>query len=233
MANARYIVVKKQLVPYIENRFPDFKYENRPGKMYSFRRENEDHLFDYILVTSEFYEGKIILQVSEVATCYNKSSKCIPNRTLGEGTSIGVLITGKNYYLADTGTHKCENNSEDLDRILLEIGDDIDRYVMGYFRKCHEKLNRDRQSVTARNYMQSQFDNMSIEEAQIIRDEWKELGYFHPVFDKWIEGIQKELGFKELSDSLRNSLVRFVILYFSDVFELDITNLSIRKKEIG
>ena len=74
MAKAKYIIVKKQIVPYIENRFPDFRFENRPGKIYSFRRVNEDNLYDYILVNSEFFEGKIILQVSEVATCYNKSS---------------------------------------------------------------------------------------------------------------------------------------------------------------
>lgn len=231
MAKAKYIIVKKQIVPYIENRFPDFRFENRPGKIYSFRRVNEDNLYDYILVNSEFFEGKIILKVSEVATCYNKSSKYIPNRTLGKGTSIGVLITGKNYYPANTGNHTCENNDEDLNRILVEIGDDIDRYVMGYFKRCHEELNHDRQLLVARDYLQSKFDSMSFEEAQAIRDAWEGLGYLHPVFEEWIEGIQKELRLKDLSESLRTKLVRFVILYFADVFELNITNLTVRAKK--
>lgn len=47
-------------------------------------------------------------------------------------------------------------NAEKLYGIFDEIRKDIDTYVLGYFAKCHEKINKDRDMVITNSYMQAQ-----------------------------------------------------------------------------
>ncbi|MBO5093341.1 MAG: hypothetical protein J6C33_03160 [Lachnospiraceae bacterium] len=49
-------------------------------------------------------------------------------------------------------------------------GADIDAYVVGFFEKCHEKINADRRMVITNSYMQSQFAVLSEEEVNAVKE---------------------------------------------------------------
>ena len=68
------------------------------------------------------------LVITEVASCYNKSWKGIPWFTVGYGTDIGVLITGKQHFDANIGWHRCKNAPDELQKVLVDIKGDIYTY---------------------------------------------------------------------------------------------------------
>ena len=226
MEKERCISIKKSLIEYIETNFPEFTYEGGTSSFYAFVRKSENGIHDYILIEREFYNGEIHLIISEVASCYNTSWKCIPNTTVGFGTSLGALITGKNYYQAGTGSHVCDNNYDDLQNAFCGIRSDIERYVLKYFDKCHRDINNDKQLSTVYSYMQTQLKLLTNEDVQSIvnhrkqseKDRQSSGNVFHPIEEKWISEIQQELGYTSVADKLRNQIARMVIILFREKY---------------
>ena len=226
MAKEKCITIKKPLIDYIETHYPEFEYEGGTSSFYAFVRKSENGIYDHILVERVFFNGKIHLIISEVASCYNKSWKCIPHTTVGIGTSLGALITGKKYYQAGTGEHTCDNNLEDLQNAFNGICKDIERYVLRFFEKSHRDIENDKQLTTIYSYMRNQFMTLTDEEVQSVINHWKQtekntqssIISFHPIEEKWLSDIQQELGYSTLSDKTRNQIARIVAILFKEEY---------------
>lgn len=241
MPSKKCIPIKRSLVDYMHRWFPDFIFEGGDSQFYAFRRENPDGIYDHIVMQREFFEGVVSLVITEVASCYNKSWKGIPWCTVGYGTDIGVLITGKQHYDANTGWHRCKNDLEELQKIMDGIRGDIDTYVMQFFVKCHEKIHTDRHRVITNSYMQTQFSTLSEEDIQAVKEylvcvskAYSEYGracrkrgeketkqYFdvvplHPVVEHWVAEIQEQLHYSHLSESVRIQLIKDTTVLFRD-----------------
>ena len=244
MQKERCIPIKKRLVEYMRKWFSEFLFEGGTSQLYVFRRGNPDGIYDYIIVQREFFEGTISLVITEVASCYNKSWKGIPWFTIGYGTDIGVLITGKNSFNADTGWHRCKNDPEELQKIFDGIREDIDTYVLDYFEKCHEKIHTVKYKAITNSYMQTQFSILSPEDIQTMKDylirvnkafseyrracrknnERETTPYFdiiplHPILEHWITDIQKQLNYSYLSENIRTQLIKDTTVLFRDNYD--------------
>lgn len=241
MQGEKCIPIKKKFVDYMSKWFPDFLSEGSNSQFYAFRRENSDRIYDHIIIERVFYEGRIYLVVTEAASCYNKSWRGIPWFTVGDETSIGVLITGKKYYDADTGVHWCNNDEQELSGLFDEIRKDIDTYVIDFFTKCHEKINGDRHMVITNSYMQTQFELLSEEDIHVIKEylanvnkayseyrkackksgEKETTQYFdiipmNPIVEQWLTDIQERLNYSCLSNSMRTQIIRNTTVLFRD-----------------
>lgn len=241
MQNEKCIPIKKKFIAYMSTWFSDFLFEGGNSQFYAFRRENSDGLYDHIIIQREYYEGILSLVVTKAASCYNKSWKGIPWFTVGYDTDIGALITGKNGYDAKIGWHKCNNNAEKLYGIFDEIRKDIDTYVLGYFAKCHEKINKDRDMVITNSYMQAQFAELSKEDIDAVKKylvnvnkaysvyrkmcrkngEQETTTYFdliplHPMVEHWVTDIQEQLNYSYLSEGIRTQLIVHTTVLFRD-----------------
>lgn len=241
MQSVKCIPVKKRLVDYMCEWFPHFIFQGGDSQIYAFRRENSDGIYDHIIMQRDFFEGVLSLVITEVASCYNKSWKGIPWFTVGHGTGIGVLITGKQYYDANTGWHRCKNDPDELQKILTDIRGDIDTYVFDFFEKCHKKIHADKRKVITNSYMQTQFLTLSEEDIQAIkaylvranksyseyRKDCKKRGekettpYFdiiplHPIVEHWVADIQEQLNYSYLSESIRIQLINDTTVLFRD-----------------
>lgn len=240
----RCVPIKKKFVNYMAGQFPEFAFEGSSSQFYAFRRENADSIYDHIIVQREFYEGMIGLVVTEVASCYNQSWKGIPWFTVGLDTDIGVLITGKNRYDANTGWHRCKNSAEELPRLFEEIRTDIDTYVMAFFEKSHHTINADKRMTATGAYMKAQLTALSEDEAAAVKEylgnvsqaymgysrDCKKSGqretteYFdiiplHPIVERWVSELQKALNYSSLSKNMRTRLIKDTTVLFRDQFD--------------
>lgn len=243
MANKRCIPVKKELIKFMSIHFPDFLFQGCNGPLYAFCQKNDDGIYDYILIQREYYEETISLCISEIASCYNRNWQGVPWFTVGYGTDIAVLITGKNCYDAHVGWHKGKNDKEDLNKLFYAIKSDIDTYVLTFISKCHEKINSDKHMVETNMYMQSQFSLLNEEEVHSIKNYLVEVNkayqeyrkeckikkqketidYFdiiplHSHVEKWVTEIQKILGYSKLSRNLRIRLIKDTTVLFRDTY---------------
>lgn len=241
MQSEKCIPIKKRLVEYMCKWYPDFLFQGGTSQFYAFRRDNPDGIYDHIIIQREFFEGTISLVITEIASCYNKSWKGIPWFTVGYGTDIGVLITGKNSYDANIGWHRCKNHPEELQKAFDGIREDIDAYVLGFFGKSHEKIRTDKRKVITNSYMQMQFAVLSGEDVQTIKDylvrvnkayseyrkncrkngERETTSYFdvislHPIVEHWITDIQERLNYSYLSENTRTQLIKDTTVLFRD-----------------
>lgn len=241
MQSKKCIPIKKRLVDYMCERFPDFIFEGGNSQLYAFRRENPNGIYDHIIIQRDFFEGVLSLVITEVASCYNKSWKGIPWFTVGYDTDIGVLITGKQRYDANTGWHRCKNDPEELPKILDGIREDIDTYVFKFLEKCHEKIHTDKYKVITNSYMQTQFSILSEEDIKTVKEylicvnkayseyrktcrkhgEKETTPYFdviplHPIVEHWIEEIQEQLNYSYLSENIRIQLIKDTTVLFRD-----------------
>ena len=241
MQREKCVPVKKRLIDSMREWFPDFIFEGGSSQLYAFRRENTDGIYDHVIIQRDFFEGMLSLVITEVASCYNRSWKGIPCFTVGYGTDIGVLITGKQCYNANTGWHRCKNSPEELQQILDSIRGDMDTYVFKFFEECHEKIHADKRKVMTHLYMQTQFPTLSEEDIQAIKEylvrvnkAYSEYGrackkrgekeatpYFdmiplHPIVEHWITDIQEQLNFSSLSESVRTQLIKDTTVLFRD-----------------
>lgn len=229
----RCIPIKRKLVEFFDTVFPDFKFQATSGELYIFRKENIDHLYDYIFIQKEFFEGKISLAVSEVSCCYNQSWKGIPHSILGKSTSIGVLITGKNYYPAEIGWNQCDNNNQALDGLFHAIQKDIEKYVIPFFYQQHLELAQDTISKKIYTYTQHIFPKLKDLEIETLKQwlgqinrayrEHKQIErYFFAVecptiLQSWLETIEKELQ-KEKIQLDKNEIIKKLLILFRDYF---------------
>ncbi len=234
---------QKRLTDYMCEYFPDFIFEGGNSQFYAFLRENSDRIYDHILIQREFYEGVISIAITEVASCYNKSWKGIPSFTVGYGTDIGVLMTGKQSYNADTGWHRCKNDQKELQKIFDGIREDINTYVLTFLRKCHAKILEDKHKTVTNLYMQTQFLMLGEEDIQAIKEylvrvskayseyrkacrkhcEKETIAYFdviplHPIVEHWVADIQKQLNYSHLSESIRIQLIKDTTILFRDKY---------------
>lgn len=241
MKDKRCIPIKKKFVDYMSHWFSDFLFQGNTSQFYVFRRENIDGIFDYIIIQREFYEGMISIIITEVASCYNKLWKAIPYYTIGYDTDIGVLITKKNYYNADIGWHRVQNDVEQLPELFDGIRKDIDTYVMDFFSKCHKKINEDKCMSVTNSYMKTQFTILSEDDIKSIKEylvnsnkaysqymkdckknkeketiEWFDIIPLHPIVERWIADIQKLLNYSNLPKNIQKRLIRDTIILFKD-----------------
>lgn len=237
------IPVKKKLIAYMAGQFPDFLFQGGNSTFYAFRRANADGLYDHIIIQREFFEGVLSLVITEAASCYNQSWKGIPWFTVGSSTDIGVLITGKNQYPADTGWHRINNSIEELDGLFEAIKSDIDTYVLKFFANSHERINSDKQMTAMNSYMKVQFTELSEVDISAVKqylvdvsransEYWKQckkagtkqtIAYFdliplHPIVEKWLTEIQNALNYSYLSDKIRTKLIKDTTVLFRDRF---------------
>lgn len=248
MQTEKCIPIKKKFIDYMSKWFPDFSFEGSNSQCYAFRRENPDGIYDHIIVQREFYKGMISLVVTEVASCYNKSWRGIPWFTVGHGTDIAVLITGKKIYDVNIGWHRCKNDAEELCGLFDKIRKDIDAYVIGFFAKCHKKINADKCMVITNSYMQAQFAELSEEDVNKVKEymvnsnkaysEYRKayrkackksgvketIPYvdpvpLHPIMEDWLTDIQERLNYACLSESMRTQLIKYITLLFRDNYD--------------
>lgn len=59
MQGERCIPIKKKLAGYMSQRFPEFVFEGSTSQFYAFRRENDDGIYDHIMLQRDFYKGTI------------------------------------------------------------------------------------------------------------------------------------------------------------------------------
>lgn len=236
MQSERCIPIKKKLVGYMSKWFPAFVFEGGHGPFYAFRRENPDGIFDHIILQREFYQGKLSLIITEVASCYNRSWKGIPWFTVGYG--MDIRSEGKVVW------HSCKNDPEELRGLFDCIRTDIDAYVTGFFAECHEKIRADKRRVTTNSYMQAQFTTLRKEEIQAIKEYLARVGkaysacrkasrkngeqaataYFdilplHPVVERWVREIQEQLGCPYLSEKMRIQIIKDATILFRDNYD--------------
>lgn len=244
MQNEKSIPVKKKLIDYMSTHVSEFSFVGGNSKMYAFRCDHFDGLYDYILIQREFHEGTLSLIISEAATCYNKSWKAIPHFIVGSDTDIAVLITGKHRYDVDTGWHRGENNEEELYRLFDEIRMDLHTYVLKYFTECHKSINANRCMVYCNSYMQMQFkvlcdhDIYSIKQYLIHTSKayseyrmtcrknkiQEEIAYFDLIplplcMEHWLTDIQAFLRLSELSEAKRTQILKYTTLLFRDHYQ--------------
>lgn len=244
MQSEKCIPIKRTLVDYMCRWFPDFLFAGAASQVYAFRKENPDGIYDYIMMYREFYQGTISLVITETASCYNKSWKGIPWFTVGCSTDIRVLITGKNCYDPNIGWHRCKNNPEEFGVLLDGIREDIDTYVLDFFKRSHRKILADKCMVTTNSYMQTQFKELSEEDVQAVKEymvrankayseyrtDCRKKGqkatkpYFeiiplHPVMECWLTDIQKHLNYTYLSESIRKQIIKDAGLLFRDHYD--------------
>lgn len=221
--------------------FPEFTLESSDNQFYAFRRENPDGIYDHIILQRDFFGGELSLVITEAASCFNRSWKGIPWFTVGYSTDIGVLITGKQRYDANTGWHRCKNDPKELQKILDGIREDMDTYVLAFFEKCHQKIHADKRKMITNSYMQTQFPILSEDDVQAIKEylvrvnkayskyrrackkrgEKETAPYFdiiplHPVVEHWITDIQAQLHSSFLSESMRTQLIKDTTVLFRD-----------------
>ncbi len=238
------IPVKKRLVDYMSKCFSEFIFVGGDNQFYVFRKENTDGIYDYIIIQREFYQGKIILTITEVASCYNKSWKGIPWFNIGYSTSIGALITGKNLYDPNIGSHVCKNNVDELNGLFGELRKDINTYVIKFFIKQHEIITADKYMLITHSYMNEQFMILSKSDVDLIKeylinlnrayskyrnecrkDGKKEvISYFdsiplHPIVEGWLKDIQEQLNLLQLSESMRTKLLKYITILFRDNYD--------------
>ena len=238
------IPIKKRLVDYMSKWFSEFIFVGGDNQLYAFQKENVDGIYDYIFIQREFYQGKIILTITEVASCYNKSWKGIPWFNIGYSASIGALITGKNHYDANIGSHVCENNIYELDRLFDGLKKDINTYVIKFFAKQHNIINADKYMLITNSYMNEQFMVLSKSDVDLIKgylinlnrayskyrnecrkDGKKEvISYFdsiplHPIVEGWLKDIQEQLNLLKLSESMRTQLLKYITILFRDNYD--------------
>lgn len=243
MTGERCIPIKKKFVDVMSRQFPDFPLEGSTSQFYAFRRENVDGIYDHIIVQREFYEGTISLIIAEAASCYNQSWKGIPWFTVGLDTDIGVLITGKKRYDANTGWRRCKNREEELPGLFEEIQKDIDTYVLAFFEKSHQTINADKRITATGAYMKNQLAALSEEEIRAVKEylvnvsqAYMEYGrackksgqqetkeYFdmippHPIVERWVTELQKALNYPSLSNNMRTRLIKDTTILFRDQF---------------
>lgn len=245
MQKEKCISIKKSLVDFMKQNYPDFVFAGSAGSAYAFSRESEG-IYDYIILWRDFFEGNIYLSVSEVATCFNKSWKGVPVCVVGRGTSIGVLITGKNRYDACVGEHKCKNCKEELPGLYMQIKQDVDKYVLPYFENCRKELCDDKCKYVTGRYMQEQFGKLYPEEiAEMKRylvevntaysdyyKECKKLGKcldtnrfafdmvpMNGILGKWLTEIQDLLEYTHLSEDVRRSIIKYTTFLFRDEYD--------------
>lgn len=54
MQSKKCIPIKKRLVDYMCERFPDFIFEGGNSQLYAFRRENPNGIYDHIIIQRDF-----------------------------------------------------------------------------------------------------------------------------------------------------------------------------------
>ncbi len=244
MSKEKCIPIKKGLVSYMASNFSDFVFKGSVGTFYAFQKSNEDGIYDYIIIQRDFYESMVVLVITEVTSCYNCNWRGIPWFTVGLGTDIGVLITGKNSYKPDVGWHKCNNKVEELDFVFSGIGSDINTFVYPYFSKCHEKIKLDKLLTTTAVYMKEQLTLLNEEEIYLIKqylvdvnkayssygkmcrksNQKETLDYWdviplHRKIEQWLEDIKNQLKYSYLSDDIRIKIIKYTTVLFRDYFD--------------
>ena len=241
------IPIRKKLIHYMAEQFPDFLFEGSHSDFYAFRRQNADGIYDHIVIQREFYEGILSMVITEIACCYNKSYRGLPWFAVGYETDIAVLITGKHCYSIDVGWHRIENDAKQLNILFEGIKKDIDNYVLDYIEKCHKKINADRYMTTMNRYMQAQLKILSEEEIDTIKqyliDSSKAYSEYRKecrkmckknglkeaevcfndipmpsTVKKWIEEIKNALGYSYLSERRRSLIINDTTVLFRDNF---------------
>lgn len=244
MQSEKSIPIKKKLIHYMGEWFPNFIFEGGNSHFFAFRRENPNGIYDHIIIQREFFEGVLSLVITEVASCYNASWKGIPWFTVGYDTDIGVLITGKQCYDENTGWHRCKNDPEELQNIFDGLREDINTYVLDFIPKCHKKIHTDKCKVITNSYMQTQFLALCEEDIQLIKEylvrvskaysayrkncrkhgEKETTPYFdiiplHPIVEHWLLDIQKQLNYSYLSKGIRTQLIKDTTVLFRDYYD--------------
>lgn len=245
MQGERCIPIKKKLVGYMFQRFPEFVFEGSTSQFYAFRRENDDGIYDHIIIQRDFYKGTISLVITEVTSCYNTSWKGIPWFTVGCETDIACLITGKGYYEAGTGWRRCSNHEEELPGLFAAIGADIETYVIGYFRQCHAKMNSSRYMTVMSSYLRSRFSALDEDEVASIKEylisaakaysehdkackksgkreaiEGVDVPFLHSTVKGWVADIQGSLKVSDLPANAEIKIRVDSLTLFSDRFHL-------------
>lgn len=243
MPNDKCIPIKRALIAYMSEYFLEFSFQGTSGNLYAFCRENNDGIYDHIIMQREFYEGTISIIITELASCYNRSWRGIPWFTIGYETDIQVLKTGKKYYDATLGWHKAENCKKGLDGLFSAIKFDIDTYAIPYFCGNHDKLNSDKLMVATNTYMQIQVTTLHPNQVDAIKEflvtvnqsyssyrkecrknnRKEQIEYFdilplHPLIEQWLSDIQKLLNYSQLSKNVRKQLIGSTTILFRDAF---------------
>lgn len=244
MSNEKCIPIKKELISYMSAHFPNFIFQGNVGAFYAFRKLNDNGIYDHIIIQREFWEGTISLVITEVASCYNSNWRGIPWFTVGLGTDIGVLITGKSPYPVNTGWHRCNNRKEELETIFTALGADIETYVLPFFFSSHNKINVDKLMVVTNTYIQAQLATLSEEEIVSLKqyltdcnkayseyrkmciknNQKEEIAYWdiislHPLIEQWLLNIKNQLNYSHLCQSIRINLINYSTILFRDTFD--------------
>ena len=245
MKTQRCIPIKKKLVDYMAEYFPDYEFKGTTNILYGFTKENNDGIYNHIMIQREFFEGKIQLIIAEVGACYNKNWKGIPMLRVGYCTDIGCLITGRTIHPAGIGWHFCDNNADDLQQLFDQIKSDIDTYVIDFFQKKHEQINSNQLLTTINAQMQTELLTLSADEVasiqaylidvsradseyykthrHILRGEamsYYEIIPMHPIVEKWISEIEQRVGLSSIARNLRHDMIRQAINLFYDNYDL-------------
>ena len=244
MAGNRCIPIKKPLVAYMAEHFPEYSFVGVNGMFYGFTRFCGDGTYEHIVIQREFYEGTISLVLTEVAVCYNRNWRGIPWFTIGYETDIAVLITGSKIYDASTGWRRCENDKNKLNGLFDAIGADIRKYVFPFFHECHQKIGSDKIRKRVCEYLQAELPNLSEETVASIKQHIHEMNQvysrymaecrkkgenptlkvsqmdpLHPQEKSWMTDIQRILGFPALSESAYNRIYGYMIILFRDYYD--------------
>lgn len=244
LKNEKCIPIKRALIAYMSKNFFDFSFQGSSGNLYAFCRENNDGIYDHIIMQREFYEGTISMIITELASCYNRSWRGIPWFAIGYETDIQVLKTGMKYYDATLGWHKVDNCKNELDGLFSAIKSDIDTYAMPYFLKNHDKLNADKLMTITNTYMQAQIITLNPNQVDEIKEflvtvnqsycayrkecrknnRKEQIEHFdilpqHPLIEQWLSDIQKQLNYSNLSKNIRKQLIRDTTILFRDAFD--------------
>ncbi|MCC8123580.1 MAG: hypothetical protein LIO58_08565 [Oscillospiraceae bacterium] len=237
------IPIKKDLIAMMEHNFPDFIFCSTHQSLYGFTRFTEDLLYDHIIIQRDFYNEEGNLVITEVASCYNQNWRSHPWYTVGQGTDIAVLITGKHRYPAGTGWHSYGNTREQLSAAMDQLVEDINRYVLPYFQKIHEELAKDKLMRVTALYLRTAIASMQTDEIESFQQYMKayqddysawrkeclklkkkiddsQYSCFipdHPLINLWMEDIKNLLDFPKLKDSGKSRIRKYIFCLFRDI----------------
>lgn len=191
MSLTKCIPIKKPLIEKLCDEFPYFKFEGAHSSFYSFGRHASDGLYEHIIIQRDFNtsENRGALVITEAAVCYNRNWRGIPWFTVGTGTDIAVLITGKKQYPACTGWRYFENTKEGLAHALEQISADIQKYILPYFADCHIKLIQDKIMKTVNDYTTELFPKMSENEVVSFKNYLKTINI---TYSQWRKDRRKQ-----------------------------------------